>query len=75
MPHEACPRPAVIAPDLEARLRRAGVPESLAARAAGLMAHLTAVRYGGPRRAGVDEEAAEVVEALEAAFREGEGEP
>lgn len=55
-----CSEPAVIGPDLEARLRAAGVAEDLAARAARLMEELVAARYGGPVR----EDAAGEAQAL-----------
>ncbi len=42
------PAAAVMAPDLRPRLCGVGVPEELAARAAGLLDRLAAPRYGGP---------------------------
>jgi hypothetical protein len=65
--HLRCPRAAVIAPDLEARLAAAGVPGDLARRAAATLERLVAARYGGeaPGRSGVDSLAREI----EAAFR------
>jgi hypothetical protein len=55
-----CSVPAVIAPDLEARLVRAGVPEDLAGRSARLLEELVAARYGGRDRA----DAAAAAEAI-----------
>ncbi|HEX5135684.1 MAG TPA: BatD family protein [Planctomycetota bacterium] len=61
-----CPRAAVIGPDLAARLLARGFPEPLAARAAALLEHLVAARYGaGGVSAG---EVAAVVDGIEAAL-------
>lgn len=63
-----CPAAAVIAPDLAARLTRAGVPDALAARAAALLRELVAARYGGHAADDRLEAARALVDELEHAF-------
>jgi hypothetical protein len=67
-----CPTATVIAPELPARLRAAGVPAQLADRTAALLASLIAARYGGSAPARGLEESRELVDALEATFAAAE---
>jgi hypothetical protein len=64
-----CPQPAVIAPDLRARLVTAGVGSDAAARAAALLDELVTARYGGQTPAAALERAVALVEELEPAFQ------
>lgn len=63
-----CPVAAVIAPELPARLVRAGVPGELAERAAALLETLVARRYGGPADVYAMQAASDVVDMLETAW-------
>ncbi len=64
-----CAPAAVIAPDLLDRLVAAGVPESVAARAAAMVERLVATRYGGGAGPSDAAEARALVVELDAAFR------
>jgi len=71
-----CPEPAVISPDLAARLEGAGVPPDLAARASALVERVTAARYAGgaaPSAGDADDEARALVEAITARRRRAPG--
>jgi hypothetical protein len=59
-----CTEAAVIGPDLEGRLRAAGVDPDLAGRVARLMEEMVAERYGGPRREHAGEEARSLARIL-----------
>jgi BatD DUF11 like domain len=67
-----CPTATVIAPELPARLARAGVPRELAERTGALLASLIAARYGGSAPARGSEESRALVDALEATFAAAE---
>ncbi len=67
----ACPVPAVIAPDLQARLVAAGVPAEIASRSAALLESLLEARYGGRLPPGSGEAVGALVESLEVSFRKG----
>jgi len=62
-----CPPAAVVGPDLDARLRGAGISPDLAARAAHTAHELVAARYGGAGTVG-REQVVRSVDELEAAF-------
>src|SRR5690606_29832316 len=65
-------RAAVVAPDLRARLVRAGVGTELATAAAALLEELAAARYGGSAAADGHRRATAMVSALEAHFAAGD---
>ncbi|MHC4850194.1 MAG: BatD family protein [Planctomycetota bacterium] len=70
----ACAPAAVISPDLDVRMRDAGVAGELAARAAALVERRVAARYGGAQPGEAErQEAAAIVNAISAASPGGSG--
>jgi hypothetical protein len=69
-----CPTAAVIAPELRARLTKAGIRDELADRTATLLERLVAARYGeATSHEGAQAEARSIVDELEVSFQVTEG--
>lgn len=64
----ACPTAAIIAPDLDRRLRKVGVPSELAARTAHTLDELVAARYGSGTGVPSAEELVGLVREMESVF-------